>query len=100
MTVIALTTATPVPGEDTRSRLTLASPPPTPQLTTSAKPPESVSPTADPLIDRSGEHIIYMGIFLLVLVCGLALSAISQRIESAVVFAIIVSALLILMLMV
>ncbi len=50
------------------------------------------APPANPLIDKAGEHIIYIGVGLMAVVIVIIIGLLSRRLETAILFALALSA--------
>jgi uncharacterized membrane protein len=55
---------------------------------------------ANPLINQQGEHIIYIGVFLIIVMAAVVVGILNQKVEQAIIFALLLSVVLIVLLMV
>ena len=53
-----------------------------------------IPPQSDSLIDKAGENSIYIGLFLLIIMISFAVGFFNRRVEYAVLFSIVLSAML------
>lgn len=55
---------------------------------------ENLPPQSDSLIDKTGENVIYIGLFFLIVMVSFAIGIINRKVEYAILFSLVLAGML------